>query len=345
MRPREIVLNQIRHRETPVVPYTLSIEGEEINKQLDAYYGGTQWRSRIKTYMGSVAVLNNMKKTPSAKAGCEQDPYGSIWRMDRRPFHLETPGLPEPSFKGYKWPKPEEFYADEETTASAQKYCRENKGEVFLLGGIGWGLFETSWGMRGFENALMDVAGETGFYSDLLDKITEQFLSYVDFTCRNLPDVDAIMFGDDWGGQQGVIVGPDRWREFFKPRYAKIYEAVRAKGKVVISHCCGSIADIMPDIIEIGMDVLESVQPEAKGMNPYGLKKLYGDKLTFWGGLGSQSTIQFGTSQQIHEEVRRLRREMAKGGGYILEPAKSIQPGTPLENAVAVVESFTEGDL
>jgi uroporphyrinogen decarboxylase len=101
------------------------------------------------------------------------------------------------------------------------------------------------------------------------------------------------------------------------------------------------VADIMPDIIEIGLDVLESVQPEAAGMNPYELKRKWGGKIAFWGGLGSQSTIPFGTPGEIKAEVRRLCREMGRGGGYILAPAKSLQPETPTANAVAVVEAFT----
>jgi uroporphyrinogen decarboxylase len=97
----------------------------------------------------------------------------------------------------------------------------------------------------------------------------------------------------------------------------------------------------MPDVIESGLDILESVQPEARGMNPYELKKQYGSDIVFWGGLGSQSTIQFGSPQEIKAEVKRLSAEMGKGGGYILAPAKSLQPGTPVENAAAVVEAFT----
>ena len=97
----------------------------------------------------------------------------------------------------------------------------------------------------------------------------------------------------------------------------------------------------MPDVIEIGLDVLESVQPEAAGMNPYELKKKWGDKIAFWGGLGSQSTIPFGTPAEIRLEVQHLRREMGKGGGYILAPAKALQPETPTENAAAVVDAFT----
>ncbi|MDK1031866.1 MAG: uroporphyrinogen decarboxylase family protein, partial [Planctomycetia bacterium] len=235
----------------------------------------------------------------------------------------------------------EEFFADEEGVAKARKVCEENKGRRFLAASFGWGLFESAWGARGFENVLMDMVAEPDFFEELLDRITAQLLAYVDFTCRSLPDIDAIMFGDDWGDQRGIIMGPERWRKLFKPRCAMIYEAARARGKIVMTHCCGSVVDILPDLIEIGLDVLESCQPEARGMNPYELKKKFGDDIAFWGCLGSQSTIPFGTPEEIRSEVKRLCREMGKGGGYILAPAKSLQPGTPTENAVAVIEAFT----
>jgi len=122
----------------------------------------------------------------------------------------------------------------------------------------------------------------------------------------------------------------------------KLYRRVHEAGKYTLTHCCGSIAEIIPDLIEIGLDVYESVQPEAKNNSPYELKKKYGDKITFWGALGSQSTVPFGTPQDIRKEVRRLCSELGKGGGYILSPAKPLQPETPVENAVAVIESFLE---
>ncbi len=98
----------------------------------------------------------------------------------------------------------------------------------------------------------------------------------------------------------------------------------------------------MPEIVEIGLDVLESVQPEAEGMSSYELKARWGELITFWGCLGSQSTIAFGSPEEIRAEVARLRREMGRGGGYILAPAKSLQPGTPIENAMAVVEALAD---
>lgn len=137
-----------------------------------------------------------------------------------------------------------------------------------------------------------------------------------------------------------MILGPDRWRQFLKPRWAKIYEAVHRHGKIVMSHSRGSVVEIIPDLIEIGLDVLESCQPEAAGMDPYELKRKFGGQITFWGCLGSQSTIPMGAPESIRAEVARLKREMGKGGGYILAPAKPLQPETPVENAVALVESF-----
>lgn len=340
MKSRDAILGAIKHQEIRPVPYTLGFEGD-VADRLDGHYGGKEWRKRIQTYFAGTAVVDGMKKEPMEQEGRHRDLYGTIWRMDRRPFHLEKPGLAKPSFDNYDWPAPERFFADHKRITEARKQCRANKEEHFVMAGLGWGLFETSWGIRGFENVLMDVAAEPDFFEELLDRITEQFLAYVDFTCRSLPEIDAIMFGDDWGDQRGVIVGPDRWRKFFKPRWAKIYSRVHDCGKLIISHCCGSVVDIMDDIIEIGLDVLESVQPEARGMNPYALKKRWGDKITFWGCLGSQSTIPFGTPEEIRREVQKLCREMGAGGGYILAPAKALQPETPTANAVAVVEAFT----
>lgn len=336
MTPREVVLAQIHHEETHPVPYTLGFEGD-VAERLDAYYGGPEWRSKLVTYIVHVPGVPILVHEPIGD-GYARDKFGGLWRMDRRPYHLEKPPLAEPSFEGYDFPGPEVF-CNPDLKAQALQLCEQHK-DRFRVAGMGWGLFEAGWGIRGFDGILMDAIEAPDFYEALLDKLTDNYLAFVEFV-KDLP-VDGIMFGDDWGDQRGVILGPERWRRFLKPRYARIYEAVHAQGKLVLTHCCGSIADIMGDIIEIGLDVLESCQPEAAGMNPYELKRKWGDKLTFWGALGSQSTIPFGTPQSIKAEVRRLCREMGKGGGFILAPAKSLQPETPTENAAAVVEAFTE---
>jgi len=335
MTPKEIILAQINHEETSPVPFTLPVEGEA-TECLNKYYGGKQWQEKIPPYVVNVWAVDTdpHKQIDNVYS---RDAYGGVWRLDKLPMHLENPPISEPSLDNYTFPKPEKFLVPELKEKSI-KTCSENQ-DSFLIGKIGWGLFERSWALRGFENALMDAIAEPEFYEKMLDELVNLYLFFVEETVK-LP-VDAIMFGDDWGDQRGVILGPERWRKFIKPRWAKLYEAVHASGKLVISHCCGSVADIMPDIIEIGLDVLESVQPEAAGMNPYELKKKWGDKITFWGALGSQSTIPFGTPEEIKNEVQKLCREMGKGGGYIMAPAKPIQPGTPAENTVAIFEAFT----
>jgi uroporphyrinogen decarboxylase len=339
MKPREIFKAQIEHRETETVPYTIDFDGD-VDIELDEYYGNTAWRDSIRTFHKSAAVVNNRKRFPSDTPDLQKDVWGSTWRLDRRPEHLQEPGLRQPSFKGYRWPAPEEFFSDEKGIEAAKILCRQECEDHFIITRLGWGLLESSWGLRGYENAMMDMAAEPKFFEELLERLTEQILAYVAFTCDQLPEIDAIMFGDDWADQRGIMGGPERWRELFKPRYKRIYDLAHKRGKFVITHCCGSVIDIMPDVIEIGLDMFESVQPEARGMNPYGLKAEFGKDIAFWGCLGSQSTIPFGTPDEIRSEVRKLKREMGKGGGYILAPAKTLQPGTPVENAAAVVESF-----
>ena len=339
MTPREIVLAQINHEETHPVPYTFGCEDVGLSEQLQKYYGSQRWQTMFVPYITRAGGIDVLRREPIDETHA-RDIFGTLWRLDRRPWHLEAPGLKQPSFDGYDFPTPDGFVNP--TLKEDVEKAMVAQPESFSIINIGWGLFEQIWGIRGFENALIDAIAEPDFFSELLDRLTELRLSMV-AQCADI-SADAIMFGDDWGDQRGVILGPERWCKFLKPRWAKIYDAVHAQGKIVISHCCGSIADIMDDVIEIGLNVLESVQPEAAGMNPYQLKKKYGDKMTFWGGLGSQSTIHFGSSQEIRDEVRHLVQEMGTGGGYILAPAKSLQPGTPFENAIAVVEAFTNQD-
>ncbi len=332
MKPRDIVLQQIHHHETRPIPFTLGFE-EGVQERMDAHYGGTAWRDQVPRYIVGVSTVDATREQTIDERSY-RDAFGTVWRTDGRPRHLEQPGLRAPSFEGYDFPPPERFI-DEELGRRAREECARH-ADSFLTASFGWGLFERTWTIRGFQDVLMDVITEPDFYEELLDRLTELHLAFIAASVK-LP-VDGIMFSDDWGMQTGVTIGPARWRKFIKPRLARLYQAVHDAGKLTLSHCCGNVADIMPDIIEVGLDVIESVQPEA--MDPYELKRKWGDKITFWGGLGSQSTIPFGTPQDIAGEVRRLCDEMARGGGYILAPAKALQPETPTANAVAVFESF-----
>lgn len=335
MTPREAVFEVLAHRTVRPVPYTLPMEAP-VMERVDAHYGGTAWRQRLTPYIAGVGAVDTDMKTPIDEAHV-RDGYGGIWRTDRRPWHLERPPLPEPDWGGYAFPKPEVFFRPE-WKERARTTCAASK-QSFIIGNLGWGLFERSWNLRGFENVLVDAVTEPDFFGEVLDRLMNLYLAFVDYTV-DLP-IDGVLFGDDWGDQRGVILGPERWRRFLKPRWAKIYERVHKAGKVVMSHSCGSVADIIPDLAEIGLDVLESCQPEAAGMSPYELKRRFGGRISFWGCLGSQSLVPFGRPDQIRAEVARLAREVGEGGGLIMAPAKPLQPETPTANAVALVEAFT----
>ena len=333
--PKTLVLAQIKHHETGPIPYTLGFEGD-VAERLDAHYRDAGWRDLLDIAILHVPTPNLViEETGDAQY---RDLFGSLWRVDQRPFQLVEPALPSPSFEGFTFPDLDELYTPA-WREEALHFINRND-DRFLVAGFGFGLFERTWTLRGFNEALMDAAGDPDFYDELVQRIADHQAAIIEHLL-DLP-VDGIMFSDDWGYQQGVLLGPDRWRRFLKPRLAEMYRRVHAAGKVTLTHCCGSIAAILPDLIEIGLDVYESVQPEARDSNPYELKRRFGEHITFWGGLGSQSTIPYGTPEAIRAEVARLCSEMGRGGGYILGPAKALQPETPVENAAAVVESFLQ---
>jgi uroporphyrinogen decarboxylase len=334
MTAKERVIAQIEHRETDRVPYTLGFEGDVIER-LNAHYGTAAWRDLLEVPIRTAPTPNLVVDT-TAPTPTVTDPYGIVWQIDRRPFHLLDAPLKTPSLEGYEFPNLDDYFTPEWREGALAAIAAQP--DRFWVAGFGFGLFERTWTLRGFMEALTDAIGEPEFYDELAERIAQHQLDIID-RLLELP-LDGIMFSDDWGYQQGVLLGPDIWRRTIKPRLARQYERVHQAGRYTLSHCCGSVIDIMPDIIEIGLNVLESVQPEARGMNPYDLKRAYGERITFWGGLGSQSTIPFGTPDDIRAEVERLCGEMGRGGGYILAPAKALQPETPTENAAAVVESF-----
>ena len=334
--PKDRVLAQIHHQETDHIPYTIRFEGD-VAERLDAYYGGDAWRSLIDNAIRRIPAPESLDVHQTGSPYCT-DLYGSTWRVDRRIPHLVEPVLKTPSLEGFAFPDLDAIF--EPAWEEKARRAIEGQKDHFLVAGLGGGLFDRSWALRGFENAMMDTVAHPDFYEELIERLTSHQMGIVE-RLLELP-VDGILFAEDWGYQQGVLIGAERWRRFLKPHVARLYQRVHEAGKYALTHCCGSIGEILPDVIEIGLDVYQSVQPEPKNNDPYELKRKYGDEITFWGGLGSQSTIPFGTPDEIRAEVTRLCEEMGRGGGYVLCPAKPLQPETPTENAAAVVESFLQ---
>lgn len=348
---RTSIEKALRFEEVRPVPYTVWYDAET-EKKLDAYYGGTSWKKQIRNSLERYLIL--WEPAEPLEAGTYRDAHGTIWKKGN-PVHIQTPALAGPNLRGYEIPDYTALLDRGNCDNINHSHgiipaftCRgfvsafsEKTRGPLRIAGYGPGIFERGWMIRGYEDFMTDLVTEPAFVGELLDMITERQVAFLKKLC--LLPVDGILFADDWGDQRGVTIGPELWRKFVKPRVKRLYDAVRAAGKLTVQHTCGNVFPIIPDMIEIGLDCLQSLQPEA--MPVYEIKKLYGCDIVLWGGLGTQEILPFGTPEDIRGEVRKLKAEMGRGGGYIFSSSKPIMDDVPIANAVALVEESISDDL
>lgn len=198
-------------------------------------------------------------------------------------------------------------------------------------------IFETAWGLRGLEEMLVDFVERPEIAEALLDKVTE--LSAKTAVIMAEAGVDVLVTGDDIGTQSRMLMSLNMWRRWLKPRLAKVIAAAKAvkPDLLVFYHSCGFIEPAIPELIEIGVDILNPVQPES--MDPIKIKQLYGDKLAFWGTIGTQTTMPFGTVDEVRKTVARHIEMIGRGGGLLIAPTHVLEPEVPWENVVAFVEA------
>ncbi len=202
--------------------------------------------------------------------------------------------------------------------------------EKWMIGSSQISIYEACWYLRGLETFMMDMALEPEYAETLMDKVMQFPLNaakkYIEL------GADMVWFGDDIAMQTGMMMSVDMWRQFFKPRLAHIFaECKKLNPNIKIAyHSCGQCTEILDDMIEIGLDVLNPLQPMA--IDPFETKKRYGKRLALFGGLCVQHTMPFGSTEDVKNAVEKLTTEMGKGGGYILAPAHHIQADTSLEN-------------
>jgi uroporphyrinogen decarboxylase len=199
--------------------------------------------------------------------------------------------------------------------------------------------FETAWYLVGLEKLLMDMMAGADYVPVLFDKIMGINIDIG----KKLIEIgaDMIWCGDDFGSQDGMLISPELWRELFKPRIKYMFEHFKSVNPDVklAWHSCGSIVPIIPDFIDIGLEVLNPLQPLAKSMDPDFIKSNFGKDLIFFGGIDIQELLPHATPEQIHAEVSHISKILGKNGGYIIAPAHNIQDDTPVENVLAFFEA------
>ncbi len=216
---------------------------------------------------------------------------------------------------------------------AARKYPQQ-----FRLAVIG-DLWERAHFLRGLDHLLMDLREAPRFVHELLDRICEYNLATLAEMASYGPD--GVFISDDYGFQDRLMMSPRDWREFVRPRLSRLLDAAKRHGLVTMLHSCGNVRAIVPDLIEIGLDILHPIQPEA--LDVFALKREFGQHLTLCGGISTQRTLPHGTPEDVRNEVEQKARVLGTGGGYILEPGITLQADVPLANLVALVETARGG--
>jgi uroporphyrinogen decarboxylase len=238
--------------------------------------------------------------------------------------------------EAYAWPDPEQVDLLEGAKRTIESYGQE----YFIAPNLGFALFERAWSLRGLEQFLMDMALDTGFAGELLDRITEIQLRLIR---RYLElGVDGGYFGDDYGAQNGLMMSPATWRKLFKPRLARMFAPFKARGLPVILHSDGQIQMILPDLVEIGLTALNPAQPEV--LEHTWLAENFGGQLAFYGGISTQTVLPGGSPGAVGQAVERCRRVLApQGTGLLLAASHRMMTDIPMENVEALVEAFRTG--
>ncbi len=206
----------------------------------------------------------------------------------------------------------------------------------YILAMIYGSHFEKANAARGIEQFLGDLGANRDYARRLLGHIIDKNMAMIE-NIVSYDDIDGVLLGSDWGSQQSLLMSPACWHELIAPGEQREYDLIKGGGKDVWIHSCGNIEAIIGSLIEMGIDVLNPVQPEC--MDIAQLKRDYGAKLTFWGGISTQQTLPYGTPDEVSAEVARVIELMSAGGGYITAPAQHIQDDVPLENMLALIET------
>jgi len=310
MTPRELVKAAIAHKPTPRIPYCIDFTSD----------GEQELRSLIGAKRVSEFVNNDVFQ------------IGPPW------WNWHNLG---PEWQAHEPPQSRATVfgsGDYQHFVDTVRMIADH-GNKYILVMIYGSHFEKAYFARGLENFLADLAGDPPFAQKLLNRIIERNLVMLE-NILALPEIDGVLLGSDWGTQRDLIMSPHTWQDLIRPGEQREYDLVHSYGKHVWVHSCGKVDKIIPSLVEMGLDVLNPVQPEA--MDLATLKTQFGSKLAFWGGLSTQQTLPCGTPAEVKAEARRVKKLMGAGGGYIFGPAQSIQGDVPAANIAALIEAAKE---
>ncbi len=327
MTKREIIRAVLEGQKPPYVPWSCGFT-KDARAKLQAYFAPVELEVALQNHL--LRLGNDIGFFSDLGNDRVQDVFGVVWdrSIDKDIGNIENCMLSEPTLEHYTFPDPldQRFFVN--IPGRIAKY-----GDRFRIFQIGFSLYERAWTLRGMQNLLMDFYDHPEFVRELLNSIADYNIAQVKEALKY--DIDAVYFGDDWGQQHGLQMGPKLWRKFIYPVLERMYRAVHDGGRYVFIHSCGDVDELFDDLIAVGVNCFNPFQPEV--MDVAALLRKYRGRLVFHGGLSTQQTLPSGTIEEVRSETDRLL-EMGREGGYIFAPAHDVQGDVSLENVLAFIE-------
>lgn len=327
MNNRERVLAALHFQKPDTVPYCVYFTSS-MQEKLEAHPGWQEYARKMDNHITAVDLSLGFQEV---RPGYFRDEYGVVWNrsgVDKDIGVVDHYQLQDPSdLAGFELPT-----VDETRIRQNLEWLISTPRSNFRLANIGFSLFERAWTLRGMENLLCDMLEEPEFVHGLMEKITIRNLQLIDIALEY--DIDAFLFGDDWGQQRGLIMGPVCWRTFIKPYLAQMYARAHKKGKYVFQHSCGDIRLIMEDLYDIGLNAYQTFQPEIYGYDY--AQKLFG-KIAIWGGISTQQDLPSKTPAEVAAVTRNLLAAFPHGG-LIAAPTHSVPGDVPPENIISMMD-------
>jgi len=354
IKSRDRVEVAVRHQEPDRVPLDIWIR-EDVMRQLQKYVNVTD-REEVLQYLGvdmrmveASPGFNFLQKGAffhprgkwviKKKEGVYEDEWGIQYFADRSNRYfgvLRHPLANASSLRNYDFPD-----IDDPTRFKVvESYISKFGDNYSIVASVPVGtLFDPAGHLRGYERLMIDLIENSHIGQQLLDKLLElrerEYKKYVEL------GVDMILLGDDFGTQDRMLINPDLWRKYFKPRMQELISSCKQGHQVYIAyHSDGYIEPIIEDLIDIGVDILNPIQPES--MDPVKIKKEYGNRLVLYGTISIQSTLLKGTTEDVKQRVKEIINICGTGGGLIVAPTNMIQPDTPMENIVTMYRTAQE---
>lgn len=282
---------------------------------------------------GTYAVFSQTNSGwTEVRPGFFKDYFGVIWNKtkDKTLGVVEVPPIDRPSLKGFTFPS-----TDVLPVYDFIERNNRNFPDHFHFLSVGFTLFERAWSIIGMENLMMWMLMEPGFIHDLLDHITEYNIKLIKESAT-IGGIDGVRFGDDWAGQNGLLVGEELWRMFIKPRLQRMCDAAKSEKLIIGQHCCGKVESLIPDMIDVGIDLFDPFQPEV--MDVFEIHHEYYGKISFLGGLSVQKTLPYGSVKDVRQESIKLLNNLGRKGGYIFSPSHALTSDIPVENIQELIK-------